>query len=73
VWQGGATAYTITYQSWVLVFAKHASASDAALLKAYLGFLLGAQGQALLTPIGLAPLPQSIDQAAIAQLSQITS
>jgi phosphate transport system substrate-binding protein len=68
----GATTYPITYQSWDLVFAKQASANDAALLKAYLGYLLGA-GQQLLTPLGLAPLPSSLDTKAVAQLSQITS
>ena len=42
-----------------------------ALLKAYIGYLLGA-GQQLLTPLGYAPLPSSIDQMAVTQLSQIT-
>jgi phosphate transport system substrate-binding protein len=69
----GATSYPITYQSWDLVYATQPSASDAALLKAYLGYLLGPTGQALLTPLGLAPLPTAIDSAAVAQLSKITS
>ncbi len=68
----GATSYPITYQSWDLVYAQQPNATDAALLKAYLGYLLGA-GQSLLTPLNLAPLPSSIDSAAIAQLSKITS
>ena len=68
----GATSYPITYQSWDLVYAKQPNANDAAMLKAYLGYLLGA-GQQLLTPLGLAPLPSSIDSKAVAQLSQITS
>jgi phosphate transport system substrate-binding protein len=68
----GATSYPITYQSWDLVYAKQPNANDAALLKAWLGYLLGA-GQSLLTPLNLAPLPASIDTAATAQLSQITS
>ena len=72
-WQPGATAYPITYQSWDLVYAQQANANDAALLKAYLGFLLGQQGQGLLKEIYLAPLPASIDQAAVAQLDKITS
>jgi phosphate transport system substrate-binding protein len=67
----GATSYPVTYQSWDLVYATQPSASDAALLKAYLGYLLG-QGQSLLTSINLAPLPASIDKAAVAQLSKIT-
>jgi phosphate transport system substrate-binding protein len=69
----GAGSYPITYQSWDLVYSVQASASDAALLKAYLGFLLSSTGQALLTPLNLAPLPASIDSAAVAQLSKITS
>jgi phosphate transport system substrate-binding protein len=72
-WQPGAQAYPITYQSWDLVFAKQPDANTAAMLKAYLGFLLSQQGQALLKPLFLAPLPPSIDQAAVAQLSKITS
>jgi phosphate transport system substrate-binding protein len=68
----GATSYPITYQSWDLVYAKQASANDANMLKAYLGYLLG-QGQSLLTQLSLAPLPSSIDSMAKTQLSQITS
>jgi phosphate transport system substrate-binding protein len=69
----GATSYPITYQSWDLVYSVQPNASDVALLKAYLGYLLSSTGQALLTPLNLAPLPSSIDSAAVAQLSQITS
>jgi phosphate transport system substrate-binding protein len=69
----GATSYPITYQSWDIVYKQQANANDAALLKAYLGYLLSPTGQALLTQLNLAPLPSSIDSAAIAQLSQITS
>ncbi len=72
VWQGGATAYPITYQSWDLINAKQPTANDAAMLKAYLGYLLG-DGQKLLEQIGLAPLPSSLDQQAVAQLDKITS
>ena len=72
VWASGASSYPITYQSWDLINAKQPNATDAAMLKAYLGYLLG-PGQQLLTQIGLAPLPSSIDQMAVAQLSKITS
>src|ERR1700730_3329319 len=72
VWQGGATAYPITYQSWDLVNAKQPNANDAAMLNAYLAYLLG-DGQKLLEQIGLAPLPSSLDQQAVAQLDKITS
>ncbi len=71
VWALGASSYPITYQSWVLVYATQPNASDAALLKAYIGYLLGA-GQQLLPTLGYAPLPSSLDQMAVAQLSQIT-
>jgi phosphate transport system substrate-binding protein len=71
VWGSGAGAYPITYQSWVLVYAVQPNANDAALLKAYLGYLLGA-GQQLLSNLGYAQVPTSIDQQAQAQLSQIT-
>src|SRR6266700_245905 len=72
VWADGAGAYPITYQSWDLVNAKQPSANDAAMLKTYLGYLLG-DGQKLLAQIGLAPLPASLDAQAKAQLDKITS
>jgi phosphate transport system substrate-binding protein len=68
----GATSYPITYQSWDLVYATQPNATDVALLQAYLGYLLG-PGQQLLGTLNLAPLPASIDAAATAQLSKITS
>jgi phosphate transport system substrate-binding protein len=71
VWASGASSYPITYQSWVLVYATQPNASDAAMLKAYIGYLLGA-GQQLLPTLGYAPLPASLDQMAVAQLSQIS-
>ncbi len=68
----GATSYPIAYQSWDLVYEVQPNATDVALLKAYLGYLLG-PGQQLLAPLNLAPLPTAIDQAAVAQLGKITS
>jgi phosphate transport system substrate-binding protein len=72
VWAPGATSYPITYQSWDLVYETQPNANDAAMLKAYLGYLLGA-GQQLLPNLGYAPLPANIDQMATAQLSKIAS
>src|SRR5580658_2732277 len=73
-WAPGASAYPITYQSWDLVYATQASANDAALLKAWIGYLISPTGgQALLGNLGYAPLPSSLDSMAQAQLSQITS
>ena len=73
VWAPGAQAYPITAQSWVLVYATQPNANDAAMLKAYIGYLLSSQGQALLDPLGYATLPSGLDAKAQAQLSQITS
>jgi phosphate transport system substrate-binding protein len=71
VWAGGSGSYPITYQSWDLVYARQPSANDASMLRAYLGYLLGA-GQELLPQLGYAPLPSRIDQQAQAQLTKIT-
>jgi phosphate transport system substrate-binding protein len=66
------TAYPITYQSWVLVYQAQSSTNDAAMLKAYIGYLLG-PGQGLLTNLGYAPLPSNILSMAQAQVSKIGS
>jgi len=66
------TAYPITYQSWVLVYKTQPNANDAAMLKAYIGYLIG-PGQSLLGNLGYAPLPSSLQQKAQAQLSEIAS
>jgi phosphate transport system substrate-binding protein len=72
IWASGAQAYPITYQSWVLAYATQPNANDAAMLKAYIGYLLGA-GQQLLPTLGYAPLPSGLDSMAKAQLNMITS
>jgi phosphate transport system substrate-binding protein len=72
IWASGAQAYPITYQSWDLVYETQPNANDAAMLKAYIGYLLG-PGQQLLPTLGYAPLPSSLDSMATAQLSKITS
>ena len=72
VWAGGTRSYPITYQSWELVYARQPNANDAKMLRAYIGYLLGA-GQELLPQLGYAPLPASIDQQALAQLGKIGS
>ena len=71
VWGSGADAYPITYQSFVLVYETQPSANVSSMLKAYIGYLLGA-GQQLLPPLGYAPLPASIDSMAKAQLDKIS-
>jgi phosphate transport system substrate-binding protein len=71
VWSSEPTAYPITYQSWVLVYAMQPSSNDAAMLKAYIGYLIGS-GQSMLSQLGYAPLPSNIQSMAQAQLSKIT-
>jgi phosphate transport system substrate-binding protein len=72
-WAGTtADSYPVTYQSWDLVYAQQPNANDAAMLKDYIGYLLGA-GQQLLPTLYYAPLSASLDAKAVAQLSQITS
>ncbi len=72
IWASGANSYPITYQSWDLVYQKQSSTNTAKMLKAYIGYLLGA-GQQLLPSLNYAPLPSSLDQQAKAQLSKIGS
>ena len=72
IWASGATSYPITYQSWVLAYQAQSNKNTAKMLKAYIGYLLGA-GQKLLPPLNYAPLPSSLDGKAKAQLSKIGS
>ena len=70
VWAPGAQAYPITYQSWVLCYQSQSVSNNAAMLKAYIGYLLG-DGQKLLPSLNYAPLPSNIQQMAQAQLAKI--
>jgi phosphate transport system substrate-binding protein len=72
IWAPGAQSYPITFQSFVLVYQSQSSTNTAAMLKAYIGYLLG-DGQKLLPTLNYAPLPSSIQQQAQAQLSKIGS
>ena len=72
IWAPGASSYPITAQSWVLVYQSQSSANNTAMLKAYIGYLVG-DGQKLLPQLGYAPLPSNIDQQAQTQLSKIGS
>ena len=72
IWAPGATSYPISAQSYVLVYETQPNANDAAMNKAWVGYLIG-DGQKLLPGIGFAPLPPSIDSMATAQLSKIAS
>ena len=70
VWAPGANAYPITYQSWDLVIQAQSNANTTKMLQAYIGYLLG-PGQQILTSLGYAPLPASLDAQAKAQLDKI--
>ena len=72
VWAPGAQAYPITYQSWDLVIQAQSNANTTKMLQAYIGYLLG-PGQSILTGLGYAPLPASLDTQAKAQLDKIGS
>ncbi len=66
----GDAAYPITYQSWVVVYAKTNKAEHAAALKQYLQYLL-TDGQKMLPELDFAPLPKSLQDKAIAQLGKL--
>ncbi len=63
-------AYPITLQTYNIVYQAQSDAGKGNLLKSYLSYLLN-DGQQLLPGLNYAPLPQSIQQQAIAQLSQL--
>ena len=63
-------SYPITYQSWVIVYAKQKDAAKSAALKAYLRFLLS-DGQKLLAELDFALLPKSLADKAMKQLDKM--
>jgi phosphate transport system substrate-binding protein len=65
-----AGAYPITYQSWVIVYAKQADKTKGAAVKAYLAYLLG-EGQQMLPELDFAALPHDLAAKAVAQLDKI--
>jgi phosphate transport system substrate-binding protein len=71
IWAPGADSYPITYQSWVLVYESQ-SGDKAPLLRAWVGYLVGA-GQQLLPGLNYAPLPASLQSTTQAQVSRIGS
>lgn len=66
----GDASYPITYQSWVIVYAKQLDKDKGAALKAYLKYLLG-DGQKFLKELDFAPLPKSLQARAMKQLDKI--
>ena len=72
--QTGAQDYPITSPTYIITYAKYSDAGKVALLKAFLQFVLGPTGQGLSNQqnLGFAPLPQALDQKALAQIDSIT-
>ena len=68
----GDAAYPITYQSWVIVYAKPADKAKGKAVATYLKFLL-TDGQKQLPGLDFAPLPKSLQDKAVAQLGKIQS
>lgn len=66
----GDAAYPITYQTWVIVYAKPADKAKGAALKSYVQYLI-TDGQKLLPELDFAPLPKSLQDKAVAQLDKI--
>ncbi|HMG53674.1 MAG TPA: phosphate ABC transporter substrate-binding protein PstS, partial [Kofleriaceae bacterium] len=66
----GDAAYPITYQSWVIVYAKQADHAKGSALKSYLKYLV-TDGQQQLKALDFAPLPKGLADKAVAQLDKI--
>jgi len=67
-----AGAYPITSPTWIIVDAKQSKAANAAILKAYLTFILN-QEQSQAPGLLYAALPDDLKQKALAQVDQITA
>lgn len=66
----GDAAYPITYQTWVIAYARQTDRAKGAALKDYLKYLV-TEGQAQLKGLDFAPLPRSLADKAVAQLDKI--
>ena len=66
----GDASYPITYQSWVIVYAKQADKDKGNAVKGYVKYLIG-DGQKLLKDLDFAPLPKSLRDKAMKQLDKI--
>lgn len=66
----GDAAYPITYQSWVIVYAKQTDEAKGAAIESYLKYLLR-DGQRFLKELDFAPLPAGLQTRAIQQLDRI--
>src|SRR5262249_27848183 len=66
----GDAAYPITYQTWVIVYAKQTDHAKGTALKSYLRYLV-TDGQPALKGLDFSPLPKSLADKAVAQLDKI--
>jgi phosphate transport system substrate-binding protein len=66
----GDAAYPITYQSWVICYAKQTDHAKGTALAAYLTYLLG-DAQHALPGLDFAPLPKGLHDKAVAQLAKL--
>jgi phosphate transport system substrate-binding protein len=66
----GDASYPITYQSWVIVYAKQADHAKGTALKSYIKFLV-TDAQSLLKELDFAPLPKGLADKASAQIDKI--
>jgi phosphate transport system substrate-binding protein len=68
----GAAAYPITYQTWLITYAKPVDRAKGAAVKEYIKYLL-TDGQELLSGLDYAPLANTLQKKALAQLDKISS
>jgi phosphate transport system substrate-binding protein len=66
----GDAAYPITYQSWVIVYAKQTDHAKGTALKSYIKYLV-TDGQAQLKGLDFSPLPKGLADKTVAQLDKI--
>lgn len=66
----GDAAYPITYQTWVIVYAKQTDHAKGTALRDYIKYLV-TDGQALLKSLDFAPLPKGLADRTVAQLAKI--
>ena len=68
----GATTYPIASYTYLLVYADQTDATKGQALVAFIHWAL-TDGQAAEAPLGYAPLPEQVDQQALAQLHLVTT
>jgi phosphate transport system substrate-binding protein len=66
----GDTAYPITYQTWVIVYAKQTDHARGTALKSFIKYLV-TDGQSQLKGLDFAPLPRGLADKTVAQLDKI--